>query len=42
MKHMKRVCLLGLLALFWLPAGAQTSREELLSHMELTAGNYAN
>ena len=23
-------------------AGAQTSREELLSHMELTAGNYAN
>ena len=42
MKHMKRFCLLGLLALFWLPAGAQTSREELLSHMELTAGNYAN
>ena len=23
-------------------AGAQTSREEILSHMELTAGNYAN
>ena len=33
--------LLGLLFLGW-TAGAQTSREELLSHMELTAGNYAN
>ena len=32
---------LGLLVLGW-TAGAQTSREELLSHMELTAGNYAN
>ncbi len=30
-----------LLALGW-TAAAQTSREELLSHMELTAGNYAN
>ena len=36
-----RICLLGLLLLGW-TAGAQTSREELLSHMELTAGNYAN
>ena len=33
--------LLGLLFLGW-TAGAQTSREELLSHLELTAGNYAN
>ena len=40
---MKRIGLawLGLLVLGW-TAGAQTSREELLSHMELTAGNYAN
>ena len=40
---MKRfhLVLLCLLALGW-SAGAQTSREELLSHMELTAGNYAN
>ena len=40
---MKRfgLALLGLLVLGW-TAGAQTSREELLSHMELTAGNYAN
>ena len=40
---MKRIglALLGLLVLGW-TAGAQTSREELLSHMELTAGNYAN
>ena len=33
--------LLGLSVLGW-TAVAQTSREELLSHMELTAGNYAN
>ena len=40
---MKRfqLVLLCLLALGWSAAG-QTSREELLSHMELTAGNYAN
>ena len=38
---MKRFCLLCLLALS-LPAWAQTSREELLTHLELTAGNYAN
>jgi len=40
---MKRISIsfLFLLALGW-TAGAQTSREELLSHMELTAGNYAN
>ena len=36
-----RFALLCLLLLAW-TAGAQTSREELLSHMELTAGNYAN
>ena len=30
-----------LLLIAW-AAGAQTSREELLSHIELTAGNYAN
>ena len=36
-----RICLLCLLVL-GLQAQAQTSREELLSHMELTAGNYAN
>ncbi len=30
-----------LIALGW-AAGAQTTREELLSHIELTAGNYAN
>jgi len=30
-----------LMALEW-TAGAQTTREELLSHIELTAGNYAN
>ena len=29
------------MALEW-TAGAQTTREELLSHIELTAGNYAN
>ena len=40
MKHF-RLTLLCLLLLGW-TAGAQTSREELLSHMELTAGNYAN
>ena len=40
MKHIK-LALLCLLLLGW-TAGAQTSREELLSHMELTAGNYAN
>lgn len=38
---MKRlIILLGLL--FGFTAFAQTSREELLSHMELTAGNYVN
>ena len=36
-----RLFLLCLLLLGW-TASAQTSREELLSHMELTAGNYAN
>ena len=36
-----RIGLLCLLAL-GLQAQAQTSREELLSHMELTAGNFAN
>ena len=36
-----RICLLCLLVL-GLQAQAQTSCEELLSHMELTAGNYAN
>ena len=36
-----RFLLLCLLLLGW-SAGAQTSREELLSHIELTAGNYAN
>ena len=36
-----RLFLLCLLVLGW-TASAQTSREELLSHMELTAGNYAN
>ena len=40
MKHF-RFILLCLLLLGW-SAGAQTSREELLSHIELTAGNYAN
>ena len=40
---MKRllVFFVGLLLLGW-AAGAQTSREELLSHLELTGGNYAN
>ena len=40
---MKRISLilLSLLLLIW-SAGAQTSREELLSHIELTAGNYVN
>lgn len=40
---MKRISLIlfSLLLLVW-SAGAQTSREELLSHIELTAGNYAN
>ena len=36
-----RIIWLCLLFLTW-TASAQTSREELLSHMELTAGNYAN
>ena len=36
-----RLTLVCLLLLGW-AAGAQTSREELLSHIELTAGNYAN
>jgi hypothetical protein len=40
MKHFK-LCLLCLLLLGW-AASAQTSREELLSRMELTAGNYAS
>ena len=40
---MKRTSiLLSCLLVFSLGAQAQTSREELLSHMELTAGNYAN
>jgi hypothetical protein len=40
---MKRLTLfmVCLIALGW-AAGAQTTREELLSHIELTAGNYAN
>ena len=38
---MKRLFLL-LCLLSGVAAAAQTSREELLSHMELTAGNYAN
>ncbi len=37
----KPLLILTGLLLAW-AAGAQTSREELLSHMELTAGNYAN
>lgn len=40
MRHLK-CFLLSLLLLGW-SAGAQTSREELLSHIELTAANYAN
>ena len=40
MKHI-RLTLFCLLVLGG-TAGAQTSREELLSHIELTAGNYAN
>ena len=40
MKHI-RLSLLCLLLLGW-SASAQTTREELLSHMELTAGNYTN
>ena len=40
MKHF-RFLLIGLLLFGW-SAGAQTSREELLSHIELTAANYAN
>ncbi len=39
---MKRLTFLGCLLAVCLQAGAQTSREELLSHLELTAGNYAN
>ena len=40
---MRRVLIvLSCLLLVGWAAGAQTSREELLSHMELTAGNYAN
>ena len=38
---MKRV-LFYVCLLLALPAAAQTSREELLSHLELTAGNYVN
>ena len=41
MIHYFRFTLLFLLFLGW-NAGAQTSREELLTHLELTAGNYAN
>ena len=40
MKHIASA-LLCLLLMGW-AATAQTSREELLSHMELTAGNYSN
>ena len=36
-----RITIICLLLLGW-TASAQTSREELLSHIELTAGNYAN
>ena len=36
-----RLALLGLLLLGWV-ASAQTSREELLTHIDLTAGNYTN
>ena len=39
---MKRLTFLGCLLAVCLQAWAQTSREELLSHLELTAGNYAN
>ena len=38
---MKRILILLCLLLGW-SALAQTSREELLSHLELTAGNYVN
>ncbi len=39
---MKRVACFFLCMLLGFAAAAQTSREELLSHMELTAGNYAS
>ena len=39
---MKKYILILFCILCWLQAAGQTSREELLSHMELTAGNYAN
>ena len=41
MKPYFRLSILFLFFLGW-TAGAQTSREELLTHIELTAGNYAN
>lgn len=41
MKPYFRLSFLFLFFLGW-TAGAQTSREELLTHIELTAGNYAN
>lgn len=41
MKPYFRLSILFLIFLGW-TAGAQTSREELLTHIELTAGNYAN
>ena len=39
---MKRFVIILSCLLLGVSAAAQTSREELLSHMELTAGNYAN
>ena len=39
---MKKITVLLFCLLLGLAAAGQTSREELLSHMELTAGNYAN
>lgn len=39
---MKKRLFILICLLCWLQASGQTSREELLSHMELTAGNYAN
>ena len=40
--YMKRLSLILVCMLLGLAAAAQTSREELLSHMELATGNYAN
>ena len=39
---MKRIIIILSCLLLGVTAAAQTSREELLSHIELTAGNYAN